>query len=144
MLAKPQNDLFHFLTILESMGKIDKYLRGITSANDFIEKDDQIYFNATLTLLTNIGEVIGKISEDSKKYFSNVDLIGIRGVRNRIVHDYTGIDSFRIFEIIINNVPVLKKQINEIIFIYLENGIIDLEEYNIAKNSKFYKHVNFI
>lgn len=143
MLAKPQNDLFHFLTILESMGKIDTYLIGITNATDFIDKDDQIYFNATLTLLTNIGDVFGKISEDSKKYFSSVDLTGIRGIRNRIVHDYTGIDSFRIFEIINNNIPVLKKQIHEIISIYLKNEIIDLEEYNIAKDSKFYKHINF-
>lgn len=109
MLAKPQNDLFHFLTILESMG-----------------------------------EVFGKISEESKKYFSNEDLIGIRGIRNRIVHDYTGIYSFRIFEIIRNNIPSLKSQITEIISIYLENGIIDLKEYLIAKNSKFYKHINFI
>lgn len=126
------------------MGKIDKYLIDISNANDFIEKDDQIYFNATLTLLTNIGEVFGKISEESKKHFSNEDLLGIRGIRNRIVHDYTGIDSFRIFEIIKNNIPSLKEQINEIVSIYLENGIIDLEEYNIAKNSKFYKHINFI
>ncbi|MGL1891427.1 MAG: DUF86 domain-containing protein [Spirochaetaceae bacterium] len=97
MLAKPENDLFHFLTILESMGKINKYLEGISNADDFIEKDDQIYFNATLTLLTNIGEVFGKISKESQAHFNDDDLIGLRGIRNRIVHDYTGIDSFRIF-----------------------------------------------
>ncbi len=143
MLAKPENDLFHLLSILESMGKIDSYLCNIKSADEFIEKDDQIYFNATLTLLTNIGEVFGKISLESKEYFNNKDLAGIRGIRNRIVHDYTGIDSFRIYDIIKCNIPALKRQVYTIMSKYLVEKIIDNEEYNIAKNSKFYKHINF-
>ncbi len=71
------------------------------------------------------------------------DLDGIRGIRNRIVHDYTGINSFRIFEIIKNNVPVLKQQVHEIMSIYIKSGIIDKEEYTIARESEFYKHINF-
>lgn len=143
MLANPKNDLFHFLTILESMGKIDTYLNNISSADEFIEKDDQIYFNATLTLLTNIGEVFGKISSESKEYINEMDLKGIRGIRNRIVHDYSGIDSFRIYEIILNHLPTLKKQVLDLLSKYIKENLIDVEEYNIAEKSKYYKHIDF-
>lgn len=143
MLASPKNDLFHILTILESMGKIDTYLNNITSPDEFIEKDDQIYFNATLTLLTNIGEVFGKLSSESKDYFKDNDLKGIRSIRNRIVHDYTGIDSFRIYEIIKNHLPALKTQSELLLSKYIKDEIVDIEELNVSKNSKFYKHIDF-
>lgn len=143
MLAKPQNDLFHLLSILESIGKINHYLKNIDSAEEFIEKEDQLYFNASLTLLANIGETFGKISEESQKYIDKDDLNGIRRIRNRIVHDYPGIDSFRIYEIIENKILKLNNQVVSIIKDYLNNKIIDLEEFNVSKNSKFYKHINF-
>jgi len=92
MSPDPRNDMFHFLTILESIGEIDQYLNAIDSAEDFIEKEDQLYFNASLTLLSNIGEVFGKLSGESQSYFNKEDLKGVRGVRNRIVHDYTEFD----------------------------------------------------
>lgn len=143
MLAKPQNDLFHLLSILESIGKINHYLQSIESAEEFIEKEDQLYFNATLTLLANIGETFGKISEESQKYIDKDDLNGIRCIRNRIVHDYPGIDSFRIYEIIENKISKLKNQVINIVTDYLKNNIIELEEFNISKDSKFYKHIDF-
>lgn len=143
MLAKPENDLFHLLSILESIGKINHYLKDVESAEEFIEKDDQLYFNATLTLLANIGETFGKISKESQEYIDKDDLNGIRRIRNRIVHDYPGIDSFRIYEIIKNKISVLNKQVTNIIKDSLNNKIIDINEYNISKESKFYKHIKF-
>jgi len=143
MLPKPQNDLFHLLSILESIGKIDHYLIDVNSAEEFIEKEDQLYFNATLTLLVNIGETFGKISEESQKYIDKDDLDGMRRIRNRIAHDYPGIDSFRIYEIIKTKLSKLKNQVEQIIRKYLNNKIIDIEEFNISKESKFYKHIDF-
>ncbi len=116
---------------------------NITSANDFIEKDDQTYFNANLTLLTNIGEVFGKISIESRGHFDEVDLKGIRSIRNRIVHDYAGIDSFRIYEIILKFIPKLKMNVISITKSYLTNNIVDTNEYQLSKNSNYYKHVPF-
>jgi uncharacterized protein with HEPN domain len=41
-------------------------------------------FNATLNLLANIGENIGKISEELKQIHSDVDWSQIKGFRNRV------------------------------------------------------------
>jgi uncharacterized protein with HEPN domain len=39
-----------------------------------------------------IGEAANRLSDDFKITYSNVNWFRIRGFRNRIVHDYMGID----------------------------------------------------
>jgi len=60
----PRNDLFHLLGMLESLLKIQKYTRDIHSTEELLEKEDQMVFNACLTLLANIGESINKLKND--------------------------------------------------------------------------------
>ena len=39
-----------------------------------------------------IGEAVNRLPEDFKNQYQNIDWHKIRGFRNRIVHDYFGID----------------------------------------------------
>jgi uncharacterized protein with HEPN domain len=39
----------------------------------------------------------------------------MRGMRNFVTHQYFGISLTIIWDIVVNNIPVLKKQINDII-----------------------------
>ena len=64
MLKHKANDLLHLLSILESIEKIRLYSKDSESAEIFFEYNDQINFNATLTLLMHIGETVGKLSDD--------------------------------------------------------------------------------
>lgn len=85
-------DLLPLLIILESIGKIELYAAGSNSAIDFFRRDDQMHFNATLLLLINIGEQANKLSEELRSEYTNIPFHKIRGLRNRLAHDYTGID----------------------------------------------------
>lgn len=143
MLASPENDLFHFLSILESIGKIQLYIHGINSPEEFFEKEDQMVYNAVLTLLTNIGETIGKISTESQQLFQKNDLKNIKGLRNRIAHNYTGIDSFVIYDISTTKLESLSDELYEIFQKHIISGVFDQEEYTIAKTSSYYRHVDF-
>jgi uncharacterized protein with HEPN domain len=58
--------------------------------------------NAPLTLLANIGENVSKITEELKKEYPNIEWQKIKDFRNRIVHDYVGIDLAVVYEIIID------------------------------------------
>lgn len=46
-----------------------------------------------------IGEAANRLPEEFKDAYTNIDLHKIRGFRNRIVHDYMGIDYSIIWEI---------------------------------------------
>ena len=57
---------------------------------DFI-KDDKTS-DAVIRNFEIIGEAANRLPEELKKQHSSIDWQRIRGFRNRIVHDYFGID----------------------------------------------------
>jgi uncharacterized protein with HEPN domain len=129
--------------MLESLLKIQKYTRDIQSTEELLEKEDQMVFNACLTLLANIGESINKLSDSAKAGIASENIQAIRGMRNRIVHDYTGLDSFVVYNTIKNDLDPLKDTFVKIIHEGLVNKSFDEGEFEAAKNSGFYKFIDF-
>ncbi len=143
MLRDKSNDLFHMLSLLESIGKVEKYVGSIEDADEFINTNDQLNYNATLTLLANISESLTKLSDETLAGLENIDLRSIKGMRNRIVHDYAGIDSFIVFDVVKNRLEEIRRVVESKIGENVANGSFDQEEYLISKNSQFYKHIRF-
>jgi uncharacterized protein with HEPN domain len=143
MLPEVKNDLKYFLSILQSIGKIAYYTKNIESAESLIEEQEQLIYNACLTLFTNIGESIGKLSEESKAKLNSKSLRGAIGVRNRIAHDYSNVNAFVIYEIITNDLPALKEDVSFLIKKYITESKIDKAEFWAAKKSTYYKFIDF-
>lgn len=143
MLREKKNDLFHLFNILESIGKIEKYIEKFENADDFINANDQLNYNATLTLLANLGESFGKLSDETQNEMNTIDLNSIRGMRNRIVHDYTGLSSFIVFDIAKFKLNHIRDSVELCVRINVESGKFDQEEYLISKSNKYYKHIRF-
>lgn len=61
-----------------------------------------------------IGEGATRLSEEFKAQNPNIDWKRIRGFRNRIVHDYFGIDQSIVWNIIQNYLPSLESQLHAI------------------------------
>ena len=143
MLPEEKKDLFHLLGILESAGKISDYSKGIETADEFIRAQNQMVYNACQTLLTNICEELEKLSAETKSKLTKLDLRAIKGMRNRIVHDYQNLDSYIIFDAIQKDLPPLKNTLYDVISAGLKNNIFDREDFNISKGSEFYKDIDF-
>jgi uncharacterized protein with HEPN domain len=75
--------------ILESAHKILGYTDGLTF-EEFL--NDAKTADAVIRNFEIIGEAANRLSEDYKSRFPEIDWQRIRGFRNRIVHDYFGID----------------------------------------------------
>ncbi len=143
MLPGIRNDLMYLLNILESIEKILLYSKDCNGAETFYELNDQLNFNASLNLFANIGENIGKISDELMRKYSDIDWKQIKGFRNRVVHDYVNIDTFMVFDIIKNDLKQLKDKLTKIISFELTVGNFDMEEYTAARKSFYYRHINF-
>jgi len=143
MLPNERNDLLYLLNILEYIGKIWKYTEKINNAEELFELNEQMNLNASLTLLANIGENVSKTTEELKNEYPNVEWQKIKKFRNRIAHDYAGIDLAIVYEIITNDLRVLKPEIEKIIKDKIKQKIFDIEEIKISKKSKYYYHINF-
>ena len=143
MLPSEKNDLLYLLNILEYTGKIWKYTEEANNAEELYELNEQLNLNASLTLLTNIGENVSKLTDALKMEYSNVEWTHIKEFRNRIVHDYVGIDLAIVYEIITNDLKVLKVEVEKIIKTRTKEKIFDIEEIKISKESKYYKYIEF-
>ena len=58
-----------------------------------------------------IGEASDHISEEIKIKFSEIEWAQIKGMRNIFVHEYFGIDSRLVWEIIKHDLPELKGKV---------------------------------
>ena len=143
MLLNEKNDLLYLLNILEYIGKIWKYTENVKNAEELFELNDQLNLNASLTLLANIGENVSKITEKTKQDYFNIEWKQIKDFRNRIIHDYVGIDLVMVYEIITNDLKVLKIEMEKIIIDKIQGKVFDIEEIEICRNSRYYKHIEF-
>jgi uncharacterized protein with HEPN domain len=143
MLANIKNDLMYLLNILEHIGKIQKYTVNINSPEELYELNDQLNFNGSINLLANIGENISRISNELKAEYTEIEWQQIKDFRNKIVHDYVGIDLILTYDIIKNDLKKLQLKIEEIIKTKITEKIFDIEEINLSKNSKYYTHIKF-
>ena len=97
--------------IIESIQKIKIYTSGL-SLDDFLKDDKTI--DAVIRNFEIIGEASNRIPNEIRDKFQLVNWHRIRGFRNRIVHDYMGIDYEIVWEIIEKDLEELKNKIQEI------------------------------
>jgi uncharacterized protein with HEPN domain len=143
MLTNEKNNLLYLLNILEYIEKIWKYTKETKDVEELFELNEQMNLNASLTLLANIGENVTKITEELKQEYPSLEWQKIKDFRNRIVHDYIGVDLVVVYEIITIDLDVLKMEIVKIIKEKLKHKIFDIEEIKLSKESKYYSHINF-
>jgi len=103
------NNKLHLLSILEAIEKIEEYTLGFENGEDFYF--DSKSFDASMMQFVVIGEMITKLDENFKMQHSNIPWIKIKDFRNIIAHDYFGIDSDEIWDIIQNKIKPLKNDI---------------------------------
>ncbi len=143
MLRNIANDLLYLLSILESIGKILKYTEKYSEPELFFESDDQIQFNASLLLLANIGEASGKISDELKNKHNKIPWKIMKNFRNKITHDYVNIDFFIVFDVIKNELPKVKIELEKIIAEELIVKKFVKEEYEVCIGNMYYRHIDF-
>ena len=105
-------DRQRLLHISDSIEEIQRYIDGV--GIDIFLENSMMKF-ATVKQIEIIGEAANHISEEVKIKFSNIQWKQITGLRHVLVHEYFGIDSRLIWQIIKDDLPDLKIAINKIL-----------------------------
>jgi uncharacterized protein with HEPN domain len=106
--------------MLESALKIKLYTANLDS-DSFLDDDKTI--DAVVRNFEIIGEAANRVDPDYRTMNAVIDWKRIRGFRNRIVHDYFGIDYEIVWTIIENDLDNLIEQIETEISNYrIENS----------------------
>ena len=94
--------------ILVAINEIENYTSKITF-DDFSKSSEKKF--ASVKQLEIIGEAASKITEDTKADNPELEWSEIIALRNLLVHEYYIIDAFIIWNIIMEDMPILKEQI---------------------------------
>jgi uncharacterized protein with HEPN domain len=98
--------------MLNSVNKIDAYTAGI-SYDQFLTDDKTI--DAVIRNFEIIGEAANRLPNETRERYQHIDWHRIRGFRNRIVHDYMGIDYQTVWVIKETFLPALREAILRIL-----------------------------
>ena len=109
MKKDPKTFLLH---ILESIKLIEDFTKGC-STEKFFESD--IIQNATIRMIEIIGEAVKNIPKDFKLKHPEVPWKNIAGTRDKLIHEYFGVDLKLTYRIIKENIPELKQKISKIL-----------------------------
>ena len=98
--------------MMESSNKILSYTKGF-DLDKFLSDDKTA--DAVVRNFEIIGEAANRIDPDFKLDNPQIDWRKLRGFRNRIVHDYFGIDYNIVWSIIENDIDELIFQLDKLI-----------------------------
>jgi len=84
-----------------------------TTKDDFLS--DETLKRAIVRSLEIIGEATKKIPADFKVKWNQIKWKNMAGMRDRLIHDYLGINYSIVWDVVKNKIPELHKQIMEVL-----------------------------
>lgn len=103
-----------------------EYLKHISDELDYLietSKDlSQADFAKNLTLqkafvrsLEIIGEAVKNLSDDFKNKYPTIDWKSYATMRDKLIHHYFGVDYEIVWDVVKNEVPLLREKINQLL-----------------------------
>ncbi len=77
--------------------------------------DDETLKRAVVRSLEIIGEATKKIPADFKVKWNSIQWKDMAGIRDRLIHDYIGVNYSIVWDVIKNKIPKLSDQIEEVL-----------------------------
>ncbi|HET8827941.1 MAG TPA: DUF86 domain-containing protein [Pelobium sp.] len=86
---------------------------GHLTKAEFIE--DETLKRAIARSLEIIGEATKKVPADFKYKWNTIHWKNMAGMRDRLIHDYHGVNYSIVWDVVKNKIPELQKQIEEVL-----------------------------
>lgn len=107
-----KDDFVYVGHLLDAIAKIEKYLEGVDEKS-FLK--NSLVQDAAVRQFEIIGEAAKNISPEFRKKNPQVPWSDMARTRDKLIHDYVGVDAEAIWATAEKNLPPLKKQLLELL-----------------------------
>ncbi|OFW15632.1 MAG: hypothetical protein A3H29_18225 [Acidobacteria bacterium RIFCSPLOWO2_02_FULL_67_21] len=98
--------------IVEAINRVQRYI-GTMGLSEFLENTEKQ--DAVARNLGVIGEAVKKISPEFRRKHSEIEWTQMAGFRDKIVHDYYGVNLKILWDVILEKLPGLKDQVTTLL-----------------------------
>ncbi len=109
---KKNEDILFLYDVLDAVKRIETYVQGV-SKDIFFE--NLMMQDAVMHQIEIIGEASNRISEVFQYEHPELPWMQMRAIRNKIVHDYRGIELEIIWDTVNNDLPGLKTYVQRLL-----------------------------
>ena len=111
-MSKKRNNLLLLNDILEAIEAIEEYLQGLHEEAFYRDRKTK---DAVVRNFEIIGEAAKQVSPEVKMQCPEIEWREIADLRNKIIHEYFGVDYVLLWEIVQLDLPSLKQKIQFLI-----------------------------
>ncbi|MBO4773890.1 MAG: DUF86 domain-containing protein [Bacteroidales bacterium] len=111
-MREPMRDPSRLEHIMSAIEKIEEYTKDITY-EQFVA--DSMRMHATTYNIQIIGEAVYKLSKEFKEKHSDITWVLAEKMRHILVHDYYQVSAKVVWNVVEEDVPVLKKAVRAIV-----------------------------
>jgi len=98
--------------ILEVLGEVEDFTTGM-QFDDFVK--DKKTINAVVRSLEVIGEATKRIPDSFREKYPKIPWKRMAGMRDKLIHEYFGIDLEIVWEVINSDLPPIKPLIQKVL-----------------------------
>jgi len=106
------DDKVYLRHILDAIERIERYVQGVEQ-EEF--EAEELLQDGVIRQLEIIGEAARRVSSDLKALYSEVPWRDIVDMRNKLIHDYFGVDVELVWMTAKRDVPALKQTVCEML-----------------------------
>jgi uncharacterized protein with HEPN domain len=102
------DEMLYLRHMLDAIDIVEEYLRGV---NEDKFKNTRLIQDGVIRQIEIIGEAARHISKDIRKSYPEIPWQDVAGMRDKLIHDYFGVDIEKVWDTACDDLPILRKQV---------------------------------